>query len=99
MLPALATTWHKHGFIYDLVFFLIMTPNASFNTRAVLQLYVIAFCVVKQPFNWKNYYNGSACKFTFELISWKLFYENHSCILLMTGNRYGHCICKWRNFV
>ena len=30
-----------------------MISNVNFDTRPVLQLYVIALCVVRQTFNWK----------------------------------------------
>ena len=33
----------------------------------------------------KNYKHGPASKFMFEVISWKLFYGNYSCFLLMIG--------------
>ena len=45
-----------------------MTSNVNSDARPTLQLLVIALCVVSQPLN-KIYQNGSACKFTFDLIS------------------------------
>ena len=41
-----------------------MTSNVNFDVRPILQLCVIALCVVSQPLNRKITQNGSACKFT-----------------------------------
>ena len=45
-----------------------MTSKVNFNARPVLQLFVIALCVVSQPLN-ENYKNGPATKFTMKVIS------------------------------
>ena len=74
MSQVLATTCQKRGFIWwD--GFVIMTSNINVDTRPILQLFAIALCVVSQPnTQQKNYKNGSVCKFTLEVISWKLIY-------------------------
>ena len=51
----------------------------------ILQLFCIALCAISQPFDRKKYKNGSSCKYTFEVISWILTDENHSCFLLYTA--------------
>ena len=48
--------------------FVVMTSNVNSDARPILQLLVIALCVVSKPLN-KIYKNGSVCKFMFELIS------------------------------
>ena len=60
--------------------FVVMTSNVNFDARP-------SFCncfVCDQASTQQKYYkNGSLCKFMFELISRKQFYENCS------------CFCKW----
>ena len=51
-----------------------MTSNVNLDSRPILQLFVIPLCVVSQPNSTtrqKNYKNGPACKFTFEVIMLK----------------------------
>ena len=47
----------------------------------MLQLFVIALCAVSQLLNWKI--TKMAVRQSLRLKSWKLFYENRSCLLLM----------------
>ena len=68
-----------------------MNSNLTFDARQILQLFVIDFVCNQSIIQKKNKKkkkittNGPASKFTFEVISWLLSYENHSCLLLMKG--------------
>ena len=63
----LATTCQKRGFIWwDS--FVVMTSNINSDARPVLQLFVITLCGLSTT-QQKYYKNGSACKFTFEVVS------------------------------
>ena len=68
--------------------------ETNFRTFHNIWLFVYGQSTTQQ----KVYKNGPASKFTFEVISWKLFYENHSCLIMM-GKWCGNWICKRGNFV
>ena len=70
-----------------------LRPQTSFTTFCNCLVYC------QSTTQQKNYKNGSACKFTFEVVFWKLIDENHSCFLLMIGKQCGNNICKQGNFV
>ena len=85
-----AATCQKHGFIWwDS--FVVMTSNENFDARPISQLFV-KFCFVwgQSTTQQKNDKNGSACKFTFKVISWKLIDENHPCFLLIIDKQCGN---------
>ena len=77
-----------------------MTSNVnSVLCETNFTTFCIAFYAISQPLKRKKYKNGSAYKFTLEVISWKIKDKNHSCFLLMPGNQCGNKKCKQAHFV
>ena len=78
-----------------------MTSNVNFDAGPVIQLFVIAsnvnFVCSQSTTQQKNYKSGSACKFMFEVISWKLIDENHSCFLLINDKQCDSGLFQIRN--
>ena len=74
-----------------------LNSNGEVNYRELAQRpCIICGIQVELP----KYKHGLVSKFTFEVISWKLFYENNSCLLLVIGKQ---CIViryinKWTLF-
>ena len=67
MLQLLAIVSKKQEFVWwDS--FEIMTVNVYFDARQILQLFVLTLCV-QLTTQQEKYKNGSAAKFTFEIIS------------------------------
>ena len=70
-----------------------MTENTNFYVGPTLQL-VVLLCVQFLTNQQNAYKNGSACTFTFKVISWKLRDENHFGFLLMIGKN--KVAIKWK---
>ena len=65
--------------------FVVMT-NENFDAGPILQLFFNCFVCGQSTTQQKNDKKGSACKFTFNVISWKLMKN-----LLMIGKQCGTC--------
>ena len=85
----LATTYQNHEFIWwDS--FVVMTSNVNFSARPIVQLSGNCFVCGQSSIQQKNHKNGSEWKFIFEVASWKLINENHSCFLPLIGKQCGN---------
>ena len=64
-----------------------MTSNVNFDIRPILQLSVIALCVVSELFNRRKTKMVLHLSLRVKLYYENFFYENHSCLLLMIGKQ------------
>ena len=62
----------------------VMTPNLNLDMSSVSKFFN-GFVFGQSTTQQKNYKNGPASKFMFEVIPWKLFHKNHCCLLLRVG--------------
>ena len=98
MPQVLDTPWWKHVFVWQ-DSFVVMTSTIIVYVWTNFTTFLYCFVCYQSVIWQKNYKNSSACKFTFEVISWKLTDENHSWFLLVIGKQRGNKICKENNFV